>query len=193
MSNDLSTDLYLQYLAALYSAIKLPGDPQVISPYQVWDWGGTQGSMAGLTYAQYQALNQVPISPGNDSSTWGSEPGFDAIYNTWLTAALNPNPGQSDPQYQQLQNAVNQATIALSGAQQTAFTNYSNFAASSHSTETYMQWLQNEGATYAVSISTAQSTLTNAQNALNGYLASKTSVIQAAVAAYKSGLSFITN
>jgi hypothetical protein len=193
MSNDLSTDLYLQYLTALSSTIQLSGDPQVISPYQIWDWGSTQGSLAGLTWPQYMALNQVPISPGNDSTTWGSTTGFDSIYNLWLSVALNPFPGQNDPQYQQMQNAVNQATIALATAQQTAFTNYSNFVASSHSTESYTQWLQNEGAVYNSSVTNAQAILTNAQNALNAYVASKTSAVQSAIMAYKNGLSYVTN
>jgi hypothetical protein len=39
MADDLSTDLYLKYLSALSSAIRLPGQPQVISPSQIWDWG----------------------------------------------------------------------------------------------------------------------------------------------------------
>lgn len=193
MSNGLSETLYLQYLAALSSAIKLPGDPQVISPYQIWDWGGTQGSMAGLTWPQYIALNQVPISPGNDSTTWGSTNGFDSIYNLWLTVALNPFPSQNDPQYLQMQTAVNNATIALSTAQQTAYTNYSNFVTSSKSTEIYQQWLANEGASYSSAITNAQATLTNAQNALNAYVASKSSAVQNAVTAYKNGLSYVTS
>ena len=193
MSNDLTNNLYLQYLTALSNTIKLSGDPQIISPYQIWDWGGTQGSMAGLTWPQYMALNQVPISPGDDSSTWGSVSGFDSIYNLWLTTALNPFPGQSDQQYKQMQNAVNQAAIALNGAQQTAFTSYKNFATSANSTESYTQWLQNEGAAYSANITLAQSTLTNAQNALNAYVASKSSAVQNAINTYKSGLSYITN
>jgi hypothetical protein len=50
MADDLSTNLYLQYLSALSGKIQLSGQPQVISPSQIWDWGGTQGSLAGMTY-----------------------------------------------------------------------------------------------------------------------------------------------
>jgi hypothetical protein len=191
MADDLSTKLYLQYLAALSSAIQLPGQPQVISPSQIWDWGGTQGSLAGLTFPQYQALNQVPISPGGDGSTWGSTSGFDSIYNTWLTVALNPTPGQNDPQRTQLQTAVNTATEALNTAQQTAFTNYKNFVQSTQSTEAYQAWLTNEGAAYSASVGNAQYNLTIAQNALTAYVASKSSAVQGAIQAYKNGLSSV--
>src|SRR5208337_4351255 len=137
MADNLSSNLYLQYLSALSSAVQLPGQPQVISPSQIWDWGGTQGSLAGMTFPQWQTLNQVPISPGGDGSTWGSTQGFDSIYNTWLTVALDTTPGVTDPQRVQLQNAVNSALGALGTAQQTAFTNYKTFVQSSKSTETY--------------------------------------------------------
>ncbi len=193
MSNGLSTNLYLQYLSALSSAIKLPGDPQIISPYQIWDWGLTQGSLAGLTWPQYIALNQVPISPGSDSTTWGSAPGFDSTYNLWMTVALNPIPGQNDPQLLRLRTDVNSATIGLATANQTAFTNYKNFVSSSKSTETIAQWLQNEGIAYTSSIATAQTTLTYATNAFNAYYASKSSAIQAALTSYNNGLSNVTN
>lgn len=193
MADELSTDLYLQYLSALSGAIKLPGDPQIVSPYQVWDWGGTQGSLAGMTYPQYLALNQVPISPGGDSTTWGSTQGFDSIYNLWLTAALDPNPGVNDPQLKQLQNTANSAISALATAQQTAFTNFKNFALSTQSTETYTQWLQNEGAAYSASIAGAQTALTNAQNALSAYSASKSSAVQSAIKNYTAGLSYVNN
>ncbi len=56
MSNDLTNNLYLQYLTALSNTIKLSGDPQIISPYQIWDWGGTQGSMAGTNLAPVHGL-----------------------------------------------------------------------------------------------------------------------------------------
>ena len=39
MADDLSTTLYLQYLAALSRVIQLQGDPEVISPSLMWDWG----------------------------------------------------------------------------------------------------------------------------------------------------------
>jgi hypothetical protein len=193
MADELSTNLYLQYLSELSSVIKLPGDPQIISPYQVWDWGGPQGSLAGLTYPQYLALNQVPISPGADSTTWGSTEGFDSIYNIWLNSALDPNPGVNDPQEQQLQNTVNTAITGLATAQQTAFTSFKNFALSSQSTETYTQWLQNEGTAYAASVTGAQATLTSAQTALAAYNASKSSAVQSAVKAYNAGLSYVTS
>jgi len=102
-------------------------------------------------------------------------------------------PNQNDPQLQQLQNAVNQATIALNGAQSTAFANYSNFVLSSHSTETFIQWLQNEGIPYSTTVTNAQALLTNAQNTLSGYMASKASAVQTAVTAYKNGLGYVTN
>ena len=193
MADDLSTNLYLQYLSALSGKIQLSGQPQVISPSQIWDWGGTQGSLAGMTYPQYQALNQVPISPGGDGSTWGSTSGFDSIYNTWLTVALDTTPGQNDPQRQQLQTAVNNSIIALNTAQGTAFTNYKNFVQSTSSTETYQAWLTNEGAPYAASVSNAQFNLTTAQNALSVYMASKSSAVQGAIKAYTNGLSYVTN
>ncbi len=193
MPSDLSTTLYLQYLSALTSTIQLPGDPQIISPYQVWDWGGTQGSLAGLTYSQYLALNQVPTSPGSDSSSWGSTPGFDSIYNGWLTIALNPLPGQNDPQYVQMQTAVNTATSNLATASQTAFTNYKNFVQANQSAEIYQQWLANEGAAYSAAVTSAQAALTTATNALNAYVASKSSAVKAAVTAYTNGQSFVTN
>ena len=88
---------------------------------------------------------------------------------------------------------MNQATIALSQAQSTAFSNYSNFVSSTHSTETYTQWLANEGSAYSAGVTTAQQTLANAQNALSGYMASKNSVVQQAFASYKNGLSFVTS
>jgi hypothetical protein len=135
----------------------------------------------------------VPISPGGDGSTWGSTPGFDSIYNTWLTVALDTTAGQNDPQRQQLQTAVNNSIIALNTATGTAFTNYKNFVQSTSSTETYQAWLTNEGAAYAASVSNAQFNLTTAQNALSAYMASKSSAVQGAIKAYSSGLSYVTN
>ena len=193
MATPTSTDLYLQFLAALQGAIQLPGDPQVISPFQIWDWGGTQGGLAGMTYPQYMALNQVPRSPTASANSWGASPGFDSIYNLYLSAALNPFPSVNDPQYVGLQNTVNRANGMVGDATATAVTNFRNFVQSTRSTETFTLWLANEGAVYQTSIATAQGALTNAQNALNSYVASKSTAVTNAINAYTSNLTYVTN
>jgi hypothetical protein len=193
MANPTSTDLYLQFLSALQGAIQLPGDPQVISPFQIWDWGGTQGGLAGMTYPQYMALDQVPRSPTASSNSWGTSPGFDSIYNGFLTVALNPFPAAGDPEYVSLQNTVSRANGTVGDATATAVANYRNFVQSTSSTESFSQWLANEGAVYQTGIATAQAALTTAQNALNGYVASKSTAVSNATAAYAKNLGYVTS
>ena len=146
-----------------------------------------------MTYDQYMALNQVPISPGGDSTTWGTTQGFDSIYNLWMTKALDPSPGQNDPQRQKLRNAVDSALIEYNTAVQTATTNFMNFAQSTKSTETYKEWLGNEGAAFSASVTAAQNDLTIAKNVLTAYMASEPSAVSDAVTAYKNGLRYITS
>ncbi len=188
---DPNSAFWLQFMQALSDTVQLPGAVQAIYPFEVWNWGG-QSTLPTMTFQQYQVLNPVPSSPVNNTNAAASAQGFGETYQNWLYV-LNGQPGQTDPQYLRLQQAVSVASGTLATDQNTAAAAYANFVSSTSSTETYTQWLANEGAPYGAQITLDKGTLTNAQTALSNYLANMSGPITNAASQYNGNLVSVVN
>jgi hypothetical protein len=160
-----------------------------VQPYQVWDWGGKDFPLGSVPYEQVSALDIVPNEPVqvSQAQSGSAGTGFGDNYQLFLNF-LNPSPDQSDPTYQQYQQQLTDDSRKLFNLQQDAQIAYRNFADSSKSTESYQDWLTNEGSTFGSRITMAQSRVQGDMDELTEYSKHLKGPVAAAIQRYVQGL-----
>lgn len=183
----LSKQLSLQFMEALSESIVLDGVPQLIQPFQAWDWGGENYPIGMVPYEQVAALDNVPNTPVENSEGEGAAGrGFADRYLLFLRM-LEPKI-TDDPEYKRLQRDVRDAQDKLNSATNSAEAAWANYKKRTTSTMSFTEWLDGPGAAYNSTILQATKELTAAGAAQDAYAEKFQDAISDALATYTGGL-----
>ncbi len=182
---DLGEILWLQYISALEDKIQIQGTPQVTYPFSVWDWGG-KSTLPGLTFPQYQFLDQVPEAPVPNSQEFGSKPGFGSQYRLFLQS-IDDIPATDNAAYEKLlqdqDDAINQLNLVISEIV-AAFQNYLDAGG----TETRTEWLNHEGVGFKLKLEQANDAYATATARVDNFRQKLAGPIKDALEIYQDNL-----
>lgn len=185
--SDITKTLWAQFMTAFVDQIKIEGVPQMLTGPQPWNWGGKNPPMGSVPYQQVQFLNIVPASPLVDPNTYGMKQGFGDQYRMFLNFLM----ADGGEEGQALQQKISDSAQNLNQIQASVNVAYQNFKQQSGSTESYKDWLANEGMASAAQLSQAQAQLQAANDNYKEYMAKLKGPISDAVKRYTDNLSSV--
>jgi len=185
--SDMTKTLWGQFMTAFVDQIKIEGVPQMLTGPQPWNWGGKNPPMGSVPYQQVQFLNIVPANPLVDPNTYGMKQGFGDQYKMFLNFLM----ADGGEEGQALQQKISDASHNLFQIQASVNVAYQNFKQQTGSTESYKDWLANEGAASAAQLKQAQDQLSAANANYTEYMKKLKGPISDATKRYGDNLSTV--
>jgi len=182
--SDMTKTLWGQFMTAFQDQIKIEGVPQMLTGPTPWNWGGKNPPMGSLPYQQVQFLNIVPASPQVDPNTYGMKQGFGDQYRMFLNF-LMADGGEAG---QALQQKISDASHNLFQIQSSVNVAYQNFKQQTSSTESFDDWLANEGLASASQLNQAKAQLKEANSNYTEYMQKLKGPISEATKRYDDNL-----
>ncbi|TFH87246.1 hypothetical protein EQG41_07535 [Billgrantia azerbaijanica] len=186
--SDLTKTLWGQFMTAFDDQMKIEGVPQMLTGPQPWNWGGKNPPIGSVPYQQVQFLNIVPVSPLVDPNTYGMKQDFGSQYKGFLNSLLVTDGGSEG---KQLQQNIYDATQNMATAQASVNVAYQNFQQQTGSTESYADWLKNEGMAVAANLEQAKKAYQSAQATYDEYMKKLKGPITDALKQYNDNLSTV--
>ncbi|PXX93145.1 hypothetical protein [Halomonas heilongjiangensis] len=186
--SDLTKTLWGQFMTAFNDQMKIEGVPQMLTGPQPWNWGGKNPPIGSIPYQQVQFLNIVPASPLVDPNTYGMKLNFGQQYKAFLNSLMVTDGGDEG---QSLQQAIINATQDLGRVQANVNVAYQNFQEQTGSTESFADWLENEGIAVAAQLQQAKTAYQTAQSTYDEYMKKLKGPITDAVKQYNDNLSTV--